>query len=244
MDLKGSCLKIDLIYDLREINPDEDIFMHAFAYELDYVTVAVNNLLEEWELIVHTKRNGTYRLSVDFLKSFSVTELWVLRNKVKRCSHLNELLLDKLMDCADFNSPQVVKHPYCVKFVNKGIFGTLYLNEEALAKYPTKQLILVSTLLRTKGFASKAKSDANDVIIEYCTRKDIFQFFRKINKVKKSQPSDFREDPVEMEVLHQLALERERKKNGVTTTFEQPPRQEPSTPILHCSNVEEGEVDL
>ena len=62
MDLKGSCLKIDLIYDLREINPDEDIFMHAFAYELDYVTVAVNNLLEEWELIVHTKRNGTYRL--------------------------------------------------------------------------------------------------------------------------------------------------------------------------------------
>ena len=54
--------------------------MHTFALELDYLTVGVKNLLEEWELIVHTKRNGTFRLLVEFLKSFSVPELWVLRN--------------------------------------------------------------------------------------------------------------------------------------------------------------------
>ena len=93
---------------------------------------------------------------------------------------------------------------YCVKFVHKEIFSTVYLNEEALAKYPAKQLALASTLLRTKGFASKAKSDADDMILAYCTRKNISQY----------------------------------------TTSEVPTREEPSTPILHSSDFEEGEVGL
>ena len=83
---------MSLIYDLREVNPDEDLFMHALSLELWYITVAVRNLLDEWELIIYTRRNGTFRLSVEFLKSFTVTELWVLHNKVKRSSNLNELL--------------------------------------------------------------------------------------------------------------------------------------------------------
>ena len=64
-----------------------------------------------------------------------------------------------------------------------------------------------------------------------------------MKNVTKSQPSDFREDPVEMEVLHQLALARERKKHGESTTSEMPTREELSTPILHSSDIEE-EVDL
>uniref|UniRef100_A0A162A0B6 Uncharacterized protein n=1 Tax=Daucus carota subsp. sativus TaxID=79200 RepID=A0A162A0B6_DAUCS len=235
---------LSLIYDLREVNPDEDVFMHAFALELNYVTVGVNNLLEQWELIVYTQRNGSFRLSVESLKSFSVSELWVLRNKVRRSSNLNELLRDKLLEQAVFNSPQVVRNPYCVKFVHKEIFSTVYLNEEALPKYPAKQLALASTLLRTKGFASKAKSDADDVILAYCTRKNVAQYFRRMKNVTKSQPSDFREDPVDLEVLHQLALAKERKKRGESTTSEVPTREEPSTPILHTSDIEEGEVDL
>ncbi|KAL1818287.1 hypothetical protein ACET3Z_013156 [Daucus carota] len=233
---------LSLIYDLREVNPDEDVFMHAFALELEYVTTAVRGLLEEWELIVYTRRNGSFRLSVEFLKSFSVSELWVLRNKVKRCSNLNELLRDKLLDCAVFNSPQVVKNPYCVKFVHLEILCTVYLNEEALPKYPAKRLALASTLLRTKGFASKAKSDADDVISSYCTRRNISQYFRRMKGVTKSQPSDFREDPVDLEVLHQLALARERKKRGESTAAEEPTQNEPSTPIIHYSDAEEGEV--
>ncbi|KAL1826543.1 hypothetical protein ACET3Z_004955 [Daucus carota] len=233
---------LSLIYDLREVNPDEDVFMHAFALELEYVTVAVRGLLEEWELIVYTQRNGSFRLSVEFLKSFSVSELWVLRNKVKRCSNLNELLRDKLLDCAVFNSPQVVKNPYCVKFVHLEILYTVYLNEKALPKYPAKRLALASTLLRTKGFASKAKSDADDVISSYCTRRNISQYFRRMKGVTKSQQSDFREDPVDLEVLHQLALARERKKRGESTAAEEPTQNEPSTPIIHYSDAEEGEV--
>ena len=209
---------MSLIYDLREVNPDEDVFMHALTLELYYITVFVKNLLDEWEFIVYTRRNGTFRLSVDFLKSFTVTELWVLRNKVKRCSNLNELLRDKLMECAEFNSPQVVRNPYRVKFINEGIFNSVYLNEEALPKYPVKQLILVSTLLRTKGFASKAKADADDVIANYCIRKDISKYTRKMKQVKKTQPADFKEDPVELEVMHHLALARERKKHGESTS--------------------------
>ena len=168
----------------------------------------------------------------------------MLRNKVKRCSNLNELLCDKLVDHVVFNSLRVVKNPYYVKFVHKEVFSTVYLNEEALPKYPAKQLALASSLLRTKGFASKAKSDADDLILAYCTRKNVSQYFRRMKSVTKSNPSDFREHPVEMEVLHQLALIRERKKRSESTTSKVPSRHEPSTPILHCSNVEEGEVDL
>ena len=89
-----------------------------------------------------------------------------------------------------------------MKFVNKGIFNSMYLNEEAFPKYPVKKLILVSTLLRTKGFASKAKADADDVIADYCLRKDISKCTRKMNQIRKTQPEDFREDPVDLEVMH------------------------------------------
>ena len=139
--------------------------MHALNFQLDYVTVAVNNLLEEWELTVYTQRNVSCRVLVDFLKSLSVTELWPIRNKVKRNSNLNELLRDKLMDCADHNSPQVVRNPYCVKFINESRFETFYLDAESLEKYHVRYMIPVSTLLRTKGFASKVKSDADDVTV-------------------------------------------------------------------------------
>ncbi|KAL1808704.1 hypothetical protein ACET3Z_025694 [Daucus carota] len=132
--------------------------------------------------------------------------------------------------------------PYCVKFIHKEVFCTVDLNEEALPKYPAKRLALASTLLRTKGFASKAKSDADDVILSYYTRRNISQYFRRMKGVTKSQPSDFREDPVELEVLHQLPLARERKKRGESTTAEEPTQNEPSTPIIHVSDIEEGEV--
>ena len=235
---------MSLIYDLREINPDEDLFMHALSLELWYITVAVRNLLDQWELIIYTRRNGTFRLSVEFLKSFTVTELWVLRNKVKRSSNLNELLRDKLMEHADFNSPQIVKNPYCLKFINDDVINTLYLNDESFPKYPVNQLILASTLLRTKGFASKEKADADSVIADYCLRNGISKYTRKMKQVTKTQPADFQEDPVDLEVMHQLALANERKKHGEATTAEQPTRDEPSTPVLHSSDTEEGEVDL
>ena len=120
----------------------------------------MKNLLDKWELIIYTRRNGTFRLSVDFIKSFTVTELWVLRNKVKRSSNLNELLRDKLMEHAEFNSPQIIKKPYCLKFINDDVINTLYLNDESFPKYHVNHLILASTLLRTKGFASEEKADA------------------------------------------------------------------------------------
>ena len=168
----------------------------------------------------------------------------MLCNKVKRSSNLNELLRDKLMEHAEFNSPQVVKNPYCMKFINEDILNSVYLNDEAFPKYPVNQLILASTLLRTKGFASKAKADADNVIADYCLRNGISIYTRKMKQVTKTQPADFGEDLVDLEVMHQLALARERKKHGEATTAEQPTRNEPSTPILHSSDTEEGEVDL
>ena len=64
-----------VIYDLREANPKEDMFMRAFALELDYVTIGVKNLLDLWENIISTQRNGhsgfqlVYSSSYNLLKS-------------------------------------------------------------------------------------------------------------------------------------------------------------------------------
>ncbi|KAL1805088.1 hypothetical protein ACET3Z_028156 [Daucus carota] len=103
-------------------------------------------------------------------------------------------------------------------------------------------MVLVSTILRTKGFASKAKADADTEIVNYCTRKDIQQYFRKMKYINQSQPADFIEDPVDIEVQYHLSLARERKKRGESTAAEEPTQNEPSTPIIHCSDAEEGEV--
>ena len=45
-----------------------------------------------------------------------------------------------------------------------------------------------------------------------------------MKQVKKTQPADFKEDPVELKVMHHLALARERKKHGESTTAVQPTR--------------------
>ena len=100
----------------------------------------------------------------------------------------------------------------------------------------------MSTLLRTKGVASKVKAEADDVIVAYYTRKNIYHYFRKMKQVKRSQPSNFREDPVDTELQYQLSFARERKKYRESTRSEEPTPNEPSTPITHCSDTEEGEV--
>ena len=168
----------------------------------------------------------------------------MLRNKVKRSSNLNELPQDKLMEHAEFNSPQVVKNPYGVKFINDDILNTVYLNHKPFPKYPVNQQVLVSTLLKTKGFASKAKADADNVIADYCLRNGISKYTRKMMQVTKTQSADFKEDPVDLEVMHQLALDNERKKRGEAISAEQPTREEPSISVLHSLDTEEGEVDL
>ena len=127
------------IYDLREVNPNEDDFMRALAIQLDYVTVGVNNLLDHWEFIIFTHRNGTFRVSVDSFKSLSLTEIWVVRNKIRRISNLNELIRDRLRDYANHNSPQVIRNPYYVKFINENHFGTFYLDHDSLSTYGVNQ---------------------------------------------------------------------------------------------------------
>ena len=171
------------IYDLREANPNEDMFLRALALELEYITIGVKNLLNEWEIIISTQRNGTFRVSVELFKFLSLTEIWVIRNKIRRSSNLNELLRDRLMDCAIHNSPQVVRNPYCVKFIHESKFGTFYLDYKHLLKYDVNQMVLVSTILRTKGFATKAKADADTEIVNYCTRRNIQQYFRKMKYI-------------------------------------------------------------
>ena len=128
--------------------------------------------------------------------------------------------------------------------INDDILNSVYLNVESFPKYPSNQLILASTLLRTKGFTSKAKADADNVIADYCLLNGISKYIRKMTQVTKTQPTDFKEDPVDLEVMHQLDLENEKKKHGEATTAEQPTREEPSTPVLQNSDTEEGEIGL
>ena len=124
------------------------------------------------------------------------------------------------MEHAEFNSPQIVKNPHCLKFINEDVINTVYLNDEAFPKYPVNQLILASTHVRTKGFVSKEKDDVDSVISDYCLRNGVSKYTRKMKQVMKTQPTDFKEDPMNLEVMHQLALANERKKHGEATTAE------------------------
>ena len=212
--------------------------MHALALELEYITVGVNNLLDHWEIVIATHRNGSFWVLVAspyLLPNFG----WFATKSDAALSSFR----DRLKEFAYHNSPQVVRNPYRVKFIYGNSIGTLYLDYDSLSKYDVGYMIKVSTLLRTKGFSSKAKSDIDIKIIDYCDQKKIHAYFRKMKNVNRShQPADFWEDHVDEEVQYRLALANERGKLGELVVPEEPIRDEPPTPVHPCSDLEEGEV--
>lgn len=175
------CL-LSLVEDIMRENPYVSDFMKALKLELDYLTIGIDPVLDTWYIYVKTFRNSYYRVSLDFFKMRSPSELWVYLIKVRRSSELNELLRDSLWHYADHNSPQINLNPFEVGFLTNQYYRIFKIDEKSLSTYPVDYIIEVEIMLRSKGFVTDEKQKIAEAIRDYCTMKNIQSYFRKINK--------------------------------------------------------------
>ena len=174
---------------LRTLNPDNSVYMKALESEISRIAVGYDHVTRDWEINVYCRNIGSFRLSLHLMENRSVSELWVLLNKVKRDSDLNELLRDQLKDFAHKASPQVVYSPFQVKYMKGDTLQSCNLDNKSLALHTANHLVYIEHMLRTTGFATPDKLGAADVIQAYCTE-NVKRYSQMKNKLKapKAQP--------------------------------------------------------
>ena len=128
-------------------------------------------------------------MSLNLFENRTLSELWILINKVSRSSNLNQLLRDHLREFVVRVSPQVISLPYSVKFFRSTSLQTCNLDPESLKDFPAKHLVWIENMLRTTGFATRERVDVDDMIQAYCM-KNIKRYEQMKNKLKsvRAQP--------------------------------------------------------
>ena len=144
---------LHLLDNYRKANPDNFIYMEALRLEITRVVAGFEKVLNELAIFVYYQQEGSFKVSLNLLENRSLTELWILINKVCRTSELNEFLRDKEFDVRA--SPQVILLPLSVKFFRSNSIQTCYLDSDTIKDYSTKHLVWMEHMLRTTGFASK-----------------------------------------------------------------------------------------
>ena len=67
----------------KKVNPDNDAYMKALKNEISGLTIGYDQVrLEAW-LNVNTSHNGFLKVSLPMLENRTVSELWVVANKVR-----------------------------------------------------------------------------------------------------------------------------------------------------------------
>ena len=142
--------------------------MEALKLEISRITVGFDKVNKEMSIFVYCHKEGSFKVSLHLFENRTLSELWILRNKVSRSSELNELLRDHLRDVAMNASPQIVHLPYQVKYYSSTSLQSCNLDDKSITKYHARQLIKIELMLRTSGFASQEKVDVANMIQAYC----------------------------------------------------------------------------
>ena len=163
--------------------------MEALKLEITRIVAGFDQLLDEMVIFVYCQQEGSFKMSLNLFENRTLSELWILINKVSRTSNLNELLRDHLREFAVRASPQVISLPYSVKFFRSNSLQTCNLDPSSLKDYPAKHLVWIENMLRTTGFATRERVDVADMIQAYCT-KNIKRYEQMKNRLKsvRAQP--------------------------------------------------------
>ena len=103
---------LHLLDKLEISNPNNDVYMNAIKTEVSRITAAFDRSLNEMSIFVYCQSEGSFKVSLHLFENRSLSEIWVLLNKVKRSSKLNEVLRERLKEFASRASPQVVNNPH------------------------------------------------------------------------------------------------------------------------------------
>ena len=146
-------------------------------------------MLDEMVIFVYCQQEGSFKVALNRFENRTLSELWILINKVSRSTNLNELLRDHLREFAVKSSPLVISLPYSVKLFRSSSLQTCNLDSVSLKDYPVKHLVWIENMLRTTGFATKERVDAGDMIQAYYM-KNIKRYEQTKNRLKsiRAQP--------------------------------------------------------
>ena len=178
-----------LLDSYRTANPDNSTYMEALRLEISRIVAGFDQMLDEMVIFIYCQQEGSFKVSLNLFENRTLSELWILINKVSRSSNLNELLRDHLREFAVRASPQVISMPYSVKFFRSTSLQTCNLDQESLKDYPAKHLVWIENMLRTTGFATRERVDAADMLQAYCM-KNIKRYEQMKNRLKsvRAQP--------------------------------------------------------
>ena len=178
-----------LLDSYRTANPDNSTYMEALRLEISRIVAGFDQMLDEIVIFIYCQQEGSFKVSINLFENRTLSELWILINKVSRSSNLNELLRDHLREFAVRASPQVISLPYSVKFFRSTSLQTCNLDQESLKDYPAKHLVWIENMLRTTGFATRERVDAADMLQAYCM-KNIKRYEQMKNRLKsvRAQP--------------------------------------------------------
>ena len=163
--------------------------MEALRLEIIRIVVGFDQVLDKMVIFVYYQQEGSFKVSLNLFENRTLSELWILINKVSRSSELNELLRDHLKEFVIKASPQVISLPYSIKFFRSNSIQTCNLDPVSLKDYPAKHLVWIENMMRTIGFASKERVVVADKIQAYCV-KNIKRYEQMKNKIKsvRAQP--------------------------------------------------------
>ena len=178
-----------LLDSYKTANPDNSTYMEALRLEITRIVAGFDQLLDEMVIFIYCQQEGSFKVSLNLFENRTLSELWILINKVSRSTNLNELLRDHLREFAVRASPQVISLPYSVKFFRSTSLQTCNLDPVSLKDYPAKHLVWIENMLRTTGFATRERVDAADMIQAYCV-KNIKRYEQMKNRLKsvRAQP--------------------------------------------------------
>ena len=94
-----------LLDSYRTANPDNSTYMEALRLEITRTVAGFDQLLDEMVIFIYCQHEGSFKVSLNLFENRTLSELWILINKVSRSSNLNEFLRYHLMEFVVRASP-------------------------------------------------------------------------------------------------------------------------------------------
>ena len=141
-----------------------------------------------WQIIINCTSIGVKTVSSQFLQKRSLTELYVLKKKInQRGPKVNELLRDMLTRWMEDVGVEVHNNPAMVKYYKDDMLQHMNIEDVSLDSYSLSALEFVERSLRSKGYRTKEKLNAAELIYAYRLNRAVARG-RDLTLVKRLDP--------------------------------------------------------
>ena len=127
----------------------------------------IGSTSEGWKILITYMELFVRAISSKFQESRFLTKLYVLRNKVRRETCENELLIDMIENLMDKVEFKIQEKPCQIIYFTDKIIQNLDLEDKRLNLYLFNKLKYMDGLLRSKGYRTMQKWKVAERIFAY-----------------------------------------------------------------------------